>query len=353
MDELTVGARIKHATYGEGTLSVVGPDYVGLRLDDGNEVLIRRATLVHEVPDLLELGKAPSVLRPWPASTFVSEDEDAMHFQGAHWEPFATDVKEVVGSLPQIISEMLLQASYSDNRKPTREAPEDWPVGFMLVWPLRVRGLATILRMEKEANMVVSLFPFFAEGTQLTLELREVVVWESGLEAQTSATWGDVELTFFDTQYPMNRAWYETGKRYDFILSGLAYSARPAGDREWTVDQHPEVVAWVNRTVRDGEDADQTMVTVSLDGAAILLPVDGWDVDDYSFRGPVKSVDEFKSWLGQDGWRVRVTVMRCGDEDADLDILVTRHAWAGGEPPCVGQDIEGRLWLQGYLWMPK
>lgn len=36
-----------------------------------------------------------------------------------------------------------------------------------------------------------------------------------------------------------------------------------------------------------------------------------------------------------------------------LDILITRRAWTGEAPPQVGQDIEGRLWLQGYLWMPR
>lgn len=45
--------------------------------------------------------------------------------------------------------------------------------------------------------------------------------------------------------------------------------------------------------------------------------------------------------------------MRFGDEDGDLDILITRRAWQGDAPPRVGQDIEGQLWLQGRLWMPS
>jgi hypothetical protein len=31
----------------------------------------------------------------------------------------------------------------------------------------------------------------------------------------------------------------------------------------------------------------------------------------------------------------------------------TRPVRPGDAPPQVGQDIEGHLWLQGYLWMPK
>lgn len=69
--------------------------------------------------------------------------------------------------------------------------------------------------------------------------------------------------------------------------------------------------------------------------------------DDYQLRAPIKQVTEFQDFLGQEGWRVRATVFRFGDEDADLDIVITRRAWSGDQPPHVGQDIEGTLWLQG------
>lgn len=36
-------------------------------------------------------------------------------------------------------------------------------------------------------------------------------------------------------------------------------------------------------------------------------------------------------------------------EDFDLAIVVTARAKDGEAPPEVGQNIEGRLWLQGYL----
>jgi hypothetical protein len=59
----------------------------------------------------------------------------------------------------------------------------------------------------------------------------------------------------------------------------------------------------------------------------------------------------------QSRWQVRATVMRFAldgvDQDADLDIHITTMAWTGSDAPQVGQDIEGRLWLQGYLWMPR
>ncbi len=350
---LVVGSRVENALHGSGTVTFVGADYVGIAFDDSGEALIRRETLDKDAP------AAPVPIEPcrdellWPESTFVPESDEAQHFLGSHWDPFVEDSKDIMKRLPEIAPNALLQTGYGEDRKPLRAAPEDWPKGFQLVWPLRVQGLALILRPEKEANMIVSLFPFFATGSQHTLTLREVSVWDGGLEAQITASWGEGEVTFFDTQYLINRAWYEAGKDYDFIFSGMAYNAGPAEKHEWKINRHPDEVAWMNQRLKEGEEPHEAACTMSMDGAAMFLPVSGWDVDDYSFHAPVKSVTEFKDWLGQDGWRVRATVMRFGDEDADLDILVTRRAWSGQAPPQVGQDIEGRLWLQGYLWMPK
>lgn len=349
--DLTVGCHIEHAAHGAGTVTFVGTDYIGIRFDNQQEALIRREALEQDTPALLEPTAALPDL-PWPASTFVPEPVDAAHFLGSHWDAFFEDSKDIMLRLPEIVSNALVQTGYGEHRKPQRSVPEDWPNGFELVWPLREKGVALVLKPEAQANMVVSIFPFCTLGRQLTLTLQEVRVWSGGLEAQITASWGDAEVTFFDTQYPINRAWYQVGQRYDFILSGVAYSVGPAQPRDFPVQYHPDQVAWMNQQRQPGEEPVKTSTTMHLQGAAMFLPVPDWDVDDYSFHAPVKSVTEFTDWLGQDGWRVCATVMRFGDTDADLDILITRRAWTGDAPPRPGQDIEGRLWLQGYLWMP-
>lgn len=60
-------------------------------------------------------------------------------------------------------------------------------------------------------------------------------------------------------------------------------------------------------------------------------------------------VKVFDDWLGQPGWRMTVCAMRSVGEDAELDIFITKRAWSGHEPPQVGQNLEGRLWLQRRL----
>jgi hypothetical protein len=219
-----------------------------------------------------------------------------------------------------------------------------------LVWPLRQQGLSIILKTQANGNNIVSLFPFFGLGSQNTLIVWEVKVWVSGLEAQITANWGDSIITFFDSQFVINRAWYESGRSYDFILTGIAYNAKPAEIMEINFNRHPDQIAWMNQLLQKNEPVEKINCTVGLEGSMFLLPIQGWDADDYSFRAPIKSVTEFTDCLGQDGWRVRAPVMCFDNNDADLDIVITRRAWSGSESPKVGQDIEGNLWLQGYLW---
>ena len=87
---------------------------------------------------------------------------------------------------------------------------------------------------------------------------------------------------------------------------------------------------------------------------AALVPISEWDSDDYQFRGPVKSVKEIEM-LGQTGWKVRATLLRhlSDDSESDLDIIITSKVWKDKSPPQIGDDIEGTLWLQGYLWYPE
>ena len=347
---LSLGSRLESTASGAGTVTFVGKDYVGIAFDDGKEALIRRDDLARPTAVL-----PPQTARqdaPWPQSTFVAEADDAQHLPGSHWGPFVEDSQKILAHLQQVVPHALVQTGYGADRPPARPAPADWPQGFGLVWPLREQGLALVLCPGPDSNRLVSLFPFFANGSQHTLTVHRVLVWRSGLEAQITAGWGDGEVTFFDTQYLINRAWYEAGQTCDFILAGMAYAAAPAQRHEWTINRHPDELAWLNLRRKPGEQAHEASYTLDCDGAALFLPLADGDVDDYRFHAPVKKVSAFNDWLGQDGWRVRATVLRFGNEDGDLDILITRRAWSGTAPPQVGQDIEGHLWLQGRLWMP-
>lgn len=348
---LAVGSRVRHEEHGWGRVTFVGADYIGIHFDDAGAALLRHQEFETQAEPAFRPLWSREIL-PWPDSTFVADMNAASHSPGSHWQAFFDDLSDLLARLPEILPVSLVPTGYGEHRPPPRAEPESWAQGFQLVWPLRTQGLAMRTRRSTEENTLVSLFPFFASGSQHRMRLHSVQVWKSGVEAQITAAWGEVELSFFDTQYLINRIWYEAEREYDFVLTGIAYEAGPAEKHEFQFDRHADELAWMNLQRAQGETVGPATVTVTMDGAAIFLPLKDADIDDYEFRAPVKSVEAFSDWLGQDGWRVRATVMRFGDMDADLDIVITRRAWTGAAPPQPGQDIEGLLWLQAYLWRP-
>jgi hypothetical protein len=89
-------------------------------------------------------------------------------------------------------------------------------------------------------------------------------------------------------------------------------------------------------------------IVIHIKGMAGFLQIKGSDDDDYSFRAPVVEVEEME-FLNEPLWRVRATVLRVDDQEFDMNIYVTKKVMGDGRTPKMGDDIEGALWLQGYL----
>lgn len=367
-----INDRILHTDYGPGIVTFVGDDYLGLRFPSLGDMLQRYdATKISrwtaEAEDAWQdeiackTAEVEQANLDWPQSTFKNEAPDTPHYMGSHWPPFVEDVADIVKDLPNILQEAQVMESIGNHRKSPRELPQDWPQGFHLVWPMQRRGIVLTNRIDAAEQQIqlMSLYPFNSEGVQHTLTIDSVAVWEGQVEAQITASLGEAQITFFDAHFLINRLWYEAGRRYEFILTGIAYAAQPAQVMEIPFTANPDQIAWqrlLGNDADEDEDNDGELPSlINLGGMASLLPIVDWDRDEYSFRGPVKSVKPIDDFLGQTGWLVRVTVMRLSDyetEDVDLDIVITRRIWRQEQSPEVGMDIDGTLWLQGYLWMP-
>ena len=287
--------------------------------------------------------------KSWPDCTFTWESEDQKHYPGSHLEPFYENTDHLLAGLPEMLNDAWPSSAFGDIYPGPHEIPAEWAKGAHLCWPYPNRGLIMTLRIGEKDNEVTNLglCPFFCDGTQISIDIQKVFVWASGMEAQIEGCWNESIVTFFDIAFLNNRGWYEAGKRLDFILSGIAYRAGLPEVRKLALKPDSALAKWQQSMAEQG---DEPKPEIRLEGATIFMPLSKGDRDDYWFRGPVRRVTAFDDWLGQSGWRVRVTVMRFDDEDADLDVYVTRRAWSASEPPEVGRDIEGRLWLQGQLW---
>lgn len=227
-----------------------------------------------------------------------------------------------------------------------------FPAG--LYWPegdLRFLSLIMIDNVA-EKNEVLSAYPVAVCGIPQSLTIEEVIPWENGIEGQIKVLFAEtVPLTFFDTLYYINHPQYRIGDSYQFILAGFAYkfSVREA---EPIVIDNPEAIQRL-RSVgfhkpKDGADGQLEPIVIQTKGMAAFLQLEGWDDDDYSFRAPVIEVEEME-FLDEPLWRVRATVLRVEDHEFDLSIYVTKKVMEDRQLPRAGDDIEGALWLQGYL----
>ncbi len=355
----SIGDCIRHPKYGDGDVIFVGEAYIGVDFKTMGDVLLRLDAFDSALPGVgPESSPVPATpLASWPKSTFVFEPPGTEHFMGSHWSPFVHEVSDMLERLPEILEQAVIALERSDLPKPLRELPASWPRGYHLAWPGRTAGVMAVIRKEEQTNEFVSMYPFFLQCTRHRVSLLQVSVWDNGCEAQIKAELGASTITFFDTLFLFHRPWYETGGHYEFALNGIAYVAGPAKVMELPYARNPDQVAWEHLLAkRRGDPPPEVPATISLAGMAMLLPIEGWDRDDYSFRAPIKSVREFRDVLGESGWVVQATVLRSSDdtdEDIDLDIFITQRAWQGVESPQVGQDIEGQLWLQGYLAHPE
>lgn len=368
MQDLPIGTQILHNEHGPCEVTFSGSDYIGIRTRDGQNALVRKDS--HDLSPWSEESEAAwradiaaqeaeklaEAKKPWPESTFIFEPEGTEHFMGSHWDPFYEQgVREILNRLPKLIAEGVVAEGFGDLKNPPRPLPGSWIKGCHLAWPKSGAGLIMNIAIDeaKKENYFCAVFPFWPGGMNHRLTMLEVSVWENGVEAQITAGLGEAEITFYDAHYLLNRGWYERGREYDFFLTGIAYTAGPAEHVEMPISRHPDQIAWEAMLAQQrGEEPREMPNTITLDGAALLMPVSGWDADEYSFRGPVKYVQPFSNFLGESGWLARVTVIRPPDystEDVDLDVVITSRAWQGASAPEIGQELEGGLWLQGHL----
>lgn len=287
-----------------------------------------------------------NIEKAWPDGTFVWEEGDQRHYCGSHWDPFFDSPDNIFGALSEIVPASVPLTTFGDTYSGPHEIPANWTMGGHICWPNANRGLVATLRVTESETEIMNVSPFAGVGTQVGMDIEKVHVWNSRAEAQIEGVWGESEVSFFDLTFLSNRAWYEAGQRREFILAGIAYDAGAPKVKKLTLASSSSLANWLTRIgLAKTEGTD-----VLLEGSSVFVPLADRDRDDYWFRGPAREVAVFDDWLGQSGWKIRVSVMQFENESADLDVFVTERAWTGSEPPRVGQDIEGSLWLQGRMW---
>jgi len=203
------------------------------------------------------------------------------------------------------------------------------------------------------AEELISAYPVARDGTPHPLTLHRARVWEGGCEAIVVASTGfGAAIAYFDTSFL--HPWNEWGPDEEVAvrLAAFAYSLGPAADQIIQITKAETV-----RTIRASQQhlppeavTDLTPIEVHTLGMSCFFPLPDGNPDEFEFQGPVTGVDVLQAWE-RTFYRLDVTIMRdtSGPEDAPISIpvYVAEDHLPAGYRPRAGDNVKGRLWLQG------
>ncbi|MBN2896140.1 MAG: hypothetical protein JXK05_09665 [Campylobacterales bacterium] len=279
------------------------------------------------------------------AYMFENPDNQNHHYMGSHWDGFFDDLDDRMPSIVQNAENSKIR-----NEEPVAPIPFepafDLPRCRQLCYPDATNGYAYVIGVNKSdrSQFLASLYPLINAGALLegTLEENDVIVWEGGFEAQINFPLGPASISFYDTGFYKNWPLYAAGERYTFRTIGIAYYAMRPEQMEMEIE-----VTDIQRRIYQIEP-DQKTMTLSLKGMVSIVPVEGWDIDEFSIRGVVMAVEEYIA-LEFPGWILTMQVVRRGDDGFNLDVFVSKKAWESESDPKIGDDVEAKIWLQGEL----
>lgn len=157
-------------------------------------------------------------------------------------------------------------------------------------------------------------------------------------------------LTFFDPLYFKNKSRYKVGREYEFSLAGLGYQINSAEGKTIELPER-EDSKFLRKQLAGSEEKAENFesIKLNLEGMAAIFPT-GESEDEYGFSGPVKEVGAFE-FRNTEFYRFKITIARTMDSEQDLDINVyfRKSLFENRVLPQRGENIEGAIWLQGYL----
>lgn len=214
-----------------------------------------------------------------------------------------------------------------------------------------VEDMLVVMDSPKQERFLFSGYPVLKDGIAHTVTVDHVEPWEYGIEGwlHVRVTEEAISLSFFDVRYYAGNADLQPGQRIQVSLAGLAYTLQPMTQMSIEIGEGALWEMEKQRRLDSGESAAEAAkpVAVILSGMAALLPRDGEYCDDAEFHGVIAAMTSF-SHDGNTIHRLEVVVCRPGDEDFKLPIFVS-EAVLDGYVPRLGEDVQGVMWIQGYL----
>jgi hypothetical protein len=211
---------------------------------------------------------------------------------------------------------------------------------------------------DNESLEVQSMYPFM-EGTPTKLTITDKYTWENGIEGEILGEFCDrIEIPFFAPFYYSQFLNIEIGKEYEIFLAGLAYSIENDSGRTFEFDSgaiyEMQLKEFLEKNPNKAKE-DFPKVTASMAGCGMFFPQEYFA--EISYRGPILSLTEaelFGVKIFKTEIRVAKGISSNSGENSDLIIsLYIPENLLNGYNPKIGDDIQGVMWLTGYLKIQK
>lgn len=182
-------------------------------------------------------------------------------------------------------------------------------------------------------DKVQTAYPEAHGGPVWPVTISEVVPWANGIEGQITGECYGAQVSFFDTRFYANRRLYKVGETYNFRMAGFAYTLGHAPDAEFESDIGAKI---------------------SMRGAHAYMPAnlgnESADIDDYWFHSPLEA-EAGQVMLASKRLNVYSVVVAIPEDFLmQLDLYAAAHVLAPDMASlAVEDDLEGFIWLQGYL----
>lgn len=277
---------------------------------------------------------------------------------GSHWETVLGE-ESIVAKLKEIV-----QNSGVLSRKRTKvdfgAGPEEKDV-FTLVCPTSEDSpldFMTLLAENDGYNELVSAYPFVREGALLNGKITDIEIWNNNVEAVVTMEFGeDREISFFATDYNINKDKYQVGAYCEVRLASFAYECKVQDTQKLSFqlegDAAKKFRANLGKEIMEKigmDEHDESPISFDTSEMTMLRPISEDYKDDYRFVSPVQYVSSFEV-LG-----VRMLQMGIFVDDVDADRLplplFVRESMFDGQDnpkPQAGQSVGGAFWLQGHL----
>lgn len=283
-------------------------------------------------------------------SETTEDDEYPKQCHGNHWECILADP---TNDFPEILTTAFTDATRIIGDVQTDFTLEEESSGRIIeleyskteTEPLSIKFIVCAI---DDSMQLVSMYPCVREGAIIPLKITEIEEWKNGLEAWITGELEDERfITFFDTDYAVNKDTYEIGKIYNFIIGGLAYFAKEPESKGFKFEGQ-QAIDFKAKLGEDPEyDEEGNVIPIEFSTESLCVFIQSGDVpDDAEFITTVDNIKTVEA-LGNDFWNFDIIYR--GEEYNEVKIPTFVLKSKENMSLDTATQLQGYLWLTGYL----